>query len=205
MKAVLAGRTAPLLIAMALAAAGCGGDSGESAERPRKAAKTPGETTAPSRATRTGPTGTGPTAPESRDSLTASRYRRTVNRLCRKDEAAVEQLGEIDTPESIEPYLRRVIRYARKREPLYERLRPPPSLRASHRDSVRLNDRAESAFTDLLTRIERGGDPVEEFTKTAPALGRVLNDGNRLARRMGTKDCIVDLPSPSAQPPQNSS
>ncbi|HEV2723220.1 MAG TPA: hypothetical protein VGV10_01160 [Thermoleophilaceae bacterium] len=195
-----AGRTTSLLLAIALAGGGCGGDSDESAERPRTADTRPGERTAPRRDTRTDTT-----APEAGDTLTAAQYRRNLNRLCREDQAAADRLGGISTPESIEPYLRRAIRYARKREPLYERLRPPPSLRASHRDSIRLNDRAESTFTELLGRIERGGDPVEEFRKAAPALGRVLNDGNRLARRMGAKDCIVDAPSPGAQSPQNPS
>lgn len=128
-----------------------------------------------------------------------------MNRLCREDKVAADRLGDIDDPRSIAPYLRRAIRYARKREPLYERLRPPAGLRANHEASVRLNDRAEMTLTRLLRRIEGGGDPVKEFTQAGPALARVINEGNRLSRRMGTKDCIVEVPSPGAQPPQSSS
>ena len=191
-------RIAALFLALAVAAAGCGGDSDESAERPRTTATTPTDKSAAARDTRTAPA-----APRRAESLTATQYRSTVNRLCREDAEAAERLGDVDTPESIEPFLRRLLKYSRKREPLYERLRPPSSLRASHRDFIRLNDEGDSWATRLIARIERGGDPVEEFTSAAPALGRLINKGNRLARRMGTRDCMVDVPSRGAQSPQN--
>ncbi len=200
MRGVSAALTALLLLTVALSAAGCGGDSGESAQRPETATTAPGTTTTPDRG------GTpGSTAAPPRGTLTAAQYRKTVNRLCREDKAAADRLGDIDAPESIAPFLRRSIKYARKREPLYERLRPPAGLRANHRASLRLNDQAELTLTKLLARIEGGGDPVREFTKAAPALARVINSGNQLSRRMGTRDCIVEVPSPSAQPPQSPS
>lgn len=201
MGTVPAGLIAVVLLATAAAAVGCGGDDDESRERPEASATTAPRTT-------TTPAGGAPSEsppPRGDTLLTAAEYRSTVNRLCREDKAAVDRLGNIDDARSITPYLRRAIRYARKREPLYERLRPPTSLRADHRRSIRLNDRGERTLTGLLARIERGGDPAEEFGKIAPALARVISSGNRLARRMGTKDCIVEVPSPGAQPPRSSS
>jgi hypothetical protein len=184
---------------MALAAAGCGGDSEESSERPRTSAEARTDAPVPQRGT-TEPA----SASQAGATLTAAEYRRTTNRLCREDKAAGERFGDLDSPESIVPYLRRTIRYARKREPLYERLRPPPDLRASHQASMRLNDRAVSALADLLARVEKTADPAEEFTQAAPLIGRLLDENNRLARRLGTEDCIVELPS-AAQSSRSSS
>ena len=192
--------TAALLVATALAAVGCGGDSEESPDQPAKGGKARTERTAPQRET------TGRAAePEGRPTLSVTGYRRTANRLCREDEAALERLGDLKTPASVAPYLRRVVRYARKRQPLFDRLRSPPSLRASHEESKRVGERGITTLARLLNRIEDGGDPAAEFTKAGPAIARLTDQSNRLARRMGAKDCIVEVPSPGAQSPQSSS
>ena len=207
MRAVPAGLIALVVVAIALVAAGCGGGDDESAkrsettataDRAEAAATAPRTTTTPARGAPAGSTRRG-------NALTAAEYRSTLNRLCRQDRVAVDRLGTIDDAQSIAPYLRRAIRYSKQREPLYERLRPPARLRADHKTSIRLNDEAERILTGLLARIERGGDPVKEFTKAGPPLARVINSNNRLSRRIGTKECIVEVPSPSAQSPQNSS
>ena len=186
LRAVPAGRTTRVLLALCMVVAGCD-DSDEPAKRAESGATPPATTT-------------GPKASDRADTLTASQYRKAVNRLCREDEAAAERIADFRTPGTIGRSLRRTLTYTRKRRPRYEALRPPAQLRAGHRESRELSDRADRELARLVGRIERGGDPLEEFTAALPALTVLIERGNRLARRLGTKDCIVEVPPAATAP-----
>jgi hypothetical protein len=173
-------RTLPLLIGVAFALGACAGDE----DAPERAATT--ETTPPAK-----------TEP----SVTA--YRRALNKLCREDKRAAEDFGEPATADQLTSYLRRTLAYSRKREPLYRALEPPAKLRSGHRRSLELGDEIEAAFAGALREIDAGGDPIGVFAKTLPELADAVEEGNRISRRAGTKDCVVDIPAPGAQSPQD--
>ena len=95
------------LAVAALAISGCGDDSEDPAAQRTATATTPARTEA-----KAGP-------------LTAAQYRARANRLCREDQRAAKKLGEPNTAEQIEPFLRRGLAYSKKRDPLYKALDPP--------------------------------------------------------------------------------
>ena len=131
-----------------------------------------------------------------------AQYRARVNRLCRQERAYLDDLGDPSTADQIERYLRQTLAYSRKREPLYEALRPPSELRADHGAFLQVSRTFESEVEDVLERIDAGGDPVAAFTEAARPLLRLADRGNRLARRMRVNDCVVPIPDPAAQQPQ---
>ena len=175
-------RALPLIAVFALAMAACGGD--DDGDSPERAAT--GETTSPARA-----------------ELSAAAYRRALNKLCRADKRAVEDFGEPATPDQLTSYLRRTLAYSRKTEPRYRALEPPPEFRSGHRRSLELSDETEAAFARTLRAIDAGGDPIEAFTKVLPTLADAVEEGNKLARRFKAKDCVVEVPAPGAQSPQD--
>ena len=186
LRAVPAGRTTRVLLALCMVVAGC--DDSDEPAKPRETGATATATT---------------TSPEARprgDTLTASQYRKAVNRLCREDEAAADRIADFRTPEAIGRSLRRTLTYTRKRRPRYEALRPPAQLRAGHRESRELSDRAERELARLVDRVEAGADPLAELRSALPTLTALLERGNRLARRLGTKDCIVEVPPAATAP-----
>jgi hypothetical protein len=185
-------RLAGLACAVSLAAAGCSDD-----EEPEAVRAPATEAAAPrteSRAT-TSP-GTG---------LSAAEYRRKINALCVEDKRLAERLGEPSTADGLVRYLRRTLDLNKKREPKYRAVEPPAALRRDHRASLELSDEIEKELQDTLDRIEDGGDPAVELPKVLPALGRAVEEGNAISRRLGTRKCIVEVPNPAAQPDENTS
>jgi hypothetical protein len=153
---------------------------------------------------RTPTTGTTEAAAPPARGLSAAEYRRKLNALCVEDKKLAESLEETpSTPDGIVRVLRRTLELYREREPKYRAVEPPPALRRDHKASLALSDALARDLQRTLDRIDDGGDPAVEITKILPVLARTLDEGNRLSRRLGTRKCIVDIPSPAAQPEEN--
>ena len=150
-------------------------------------------------------TETPPATTEADAGLSAAEYRRKINALCVEEKRLADRLGEPSTADGAVRVLRRTLELNKTREPKYRAVEPPPELRRDHRASLELSDELEKALQDTLDRIDDGGDPAVELPKVLPALGRAIEKGNAISRRMGTRKCIVEVPNPAAQPDESTS
>jgi hypothetical protein len=175
---------AGLACALLLTAAGCSDD--EEPESKRTPATVTTEAAAPP------PRG-----------LSAAEYRRKLNALCVADKRLAESVEEPSTADGFGPYLRRLLDLFKRREPKYRALEPPPALRRDHQASLDLGDETQKALEGAVERLEGGRDPAVELPKILTVLARSIDEGNKLARRLGARKCIAEVPSPATQPEES--
>ena len=64
-----------------------------------------------------------------------------------------------------------------------------------------MNREGERLLRRLARDLMRSDEPTETFSRAAPELTKLVDDSNRLARRMKLTDCVEELRAPGTSEP----
>lgn len=125
------------------------------------------------------------------DQLSVSEYRTELRRICADSDKQLERVTEPTraSPEAIVSYLSRLRDINTSSIERVEKLNPPDDLKGAHDRALKANREGREKLGDVISQLEKGGDPTKVLTEARTALQPSSDAAKQAARDLGVPQC----------------
>ena len=125
------------------------------------------------------------------DTMTAAEFRTKARAICKDTSKAANNLTPADeSPDAFADYLEKVLDVNAKTRARFVALKPPPELRAAHREAIASNDEGAEYTKDLIERFRRAKTVKSVLTsEVGQRIKAIQRRTAAAAKRLGVPEC----------------